>query len=307
MPLVSGKEVLNTANKEGYAVGAFNFNNMEVLQAIIETAIEESAPVIVETSEGAMKYAGTEMLYAMTKVLADKAKIPIVLHVDHGKNFEEIMKALHCGYTSVMIDASSHSLDENIAITRRVVEIAHAMDVSVEAELGTLKGVEDNVSVAERDAILVKPEEAERFVTETGVDSLAPAIGTSHGAFKFKGKPKLDFDRLIEVKKLTGIPLVLHGASSVPAELIDIANTYGAQIPGAKGIPDEFVKKAVEHGINKMNVDTDLRMAMVGAVRKTLAEKPGEFDPRKYLGPARDAIKRIVKRRIELLGSKGKA
>ncbi len=224
MPISTGIEVLQKAHKDNYAVGAFNFNNLETLQAILEAAEELNAPVIVETSEGAIHYAGADMLFRMVEVLAHRISIPVVMHLDHGKDFNIIMGALRAGYTSIMIDASSHPFEENIRQTKRVVEIAHAMGVSVEAELGTLKGIEDNVSVDERDATLIHPDQAVTFVKETGIDYLAPAVGTSHGAFKYKGESKIDFERLKEVKRLTKIPLVLHGASGVPSSLVEKAD-----------------------------------------------------------------------------------
>jgi len=307
MPISTGIEVLQKAHEGNYAVGAFNFNNMETLQAILEAAEELSAPVIVETSEGAIHYAGADMLFRMVEVLAHRISIPVVIHLDHGKDFNIIMAALRAGYTSIMIDASSHPFEENIRQTKRVVEIAHAMGVSVEAELGTLKGIEDNVSVDERDATLIHPDQAVTFVEETGIDYLAPAVGTSHGAFKYKGESKIDFDRLKEVKRLTKIPLVLHGASGVPSSLVEKAEKYGAKLAGAKGVSDEVLKEAVACGINKVNLDTDLRIATVGAIREVLAEHPEEIDPRKILGPAKEAMKEVVKHRIQLLGSAGKA
>ncbi len=307
MPISTGIEVLQKAHKDNYAVGAFNFNNLETLQAILEAAEELNAPVIVETSEGAIHYAGADMLFQMVEVLAHRISIPVVMHLDHGKDFNIIMGALRAGYTSIMIDASSHPFEENIRQTKRVVEIAHAMGVSVEAELGTLKGIEDNVSVDERDATLIHPDQAVTFVKETGIDYLAPAVGTSHGAFKYKGESKIDFERLKEVKRLTKIPLVLHGASGVPSSLVEKAEKYGAKLAGAKGVSDEVLKEAVACGINKVNLDTDLRIATVGAIREVLAEHPEEIDPRKILGPAREAMKEVVKHRIQLLGSAGKA
>ncbi len=307
MPIATGIEVLAKAHEGNYAVGAFNFNNLETLQAILEAAEELDAPVIVETSEGAIHYAGAEMLYEMVEVLARKVSIPVVIHLDHGKDFNIIMAALRAGYTSIMIDASSFPFEENVRQTKRVVEIAHAMGVSVEAELGTLKGIEDNVSVDERDATLIHPDQAVTFIQETGIDYLAPAVGTSHGAFKYKGESKIDYERLKEVKRRTGIPLVLHGASGVPASLVEKAEKFGAKLAGAKGVSDEVLKEAVACGINKVNTDTDLRIATVGAIREVLAEHPDEIDPRKILGPARAAMKEVVKRRIGLLGSAGKA
>jgi fructose-bisphosphate aldolase class II len=307
MPISTGIEVLKKAHEGIYAVGAFNFNNLETLQAILEAAEELEAPVIVETSEGAIKYAGAPMLFQMVEVLAKKISIPVVIHLDHGKDFDIIMTALRSGYTSVMIDASSHPFEENVRQTKKIAEIAHAMGVSVEAELGTLKGIEDNVSVDERDATLINPQQAITFVRETGIDYLAPAIGTSHGAFKYKGESKIDFERLKEVKRLTGIPLVLHGASGVPQYLVEKAEKFGAKLTGAKGVSDDVLKEAVACGINKVNTDTDLRIATVGAIREVLSGHPEEIDPRKILGPAREAMKEVVKHRIRLLGSAGKA
>ncbi len=307
MPMSIGIEVLKKAHEGNYAVGAFNFNNMETLQAIIEAADELKAPVIVEASEGAVAYAGAEMLVAMVRALASRVTIPIVLHLDHGKDFALIMTALRAGFTSVMIDASAYPFEENVRLTKRIVEIAHAMGVSVEAELGTLKGIEDNVSVDERNATLVDPKRAVQFVEETGIDYLAPAVGTSHGAFKYKGESKIDYERLKEVKQLTRMPLVLHGASGVPEEIVEKAEQYGAQLEGAKGVSDDVLGEAVRCGINKVNTDTDLRIATIGAIREVLAKHPEEIDPRKILGPAREAMKAVVTHRIRLLGSEGKA
>ncbi len=306
------KDILDKANREGYAVGAFNFNNMEFLEAIIEAAEAENSPVIVATSEGALKYLGNgdpfrgaKMAVAMTKTLAESVKVPVALHLDHGKHFEFIMYALSAGYSSVMIDLSDKPFEENLEGTRKVVEMAHAIGVGVEAELGRLAGIEDNVS--SRESVLVDPEEAKIFVEKTEVDFLAPAIGTSHGAFKFKGEAKLDYERLKKVKEYTKLPLVLHGASMVPEEKVELANKYGAEIKGAKGVPADALKKAIEFGINKVNVDTDLRITFLASLRKTLAEKPSEFDPRKILGPGRKDLVEIIRNRIKLLGSSEKA
>ncbi len=304
MPLVKGIDILQKAHEENYAVGAFNFNNMEFLQAIIKAAEEVNSPVIVQATEGAIKYAGIDMIVAMVKALADKSKVPVALHLDHGKKFEVVMQALRAGFTSVMIDASDKPFEENLAITKKIVEIAHAMGVSVEAELGKLMGVEDNV--VSRESVLVNPDEAEQFVKETGVDYLAPAIGTSHGAFKFKGEGKIDIERLKEVKKRTGIPLVLHGASAVPQDILAKAEKYGAQLGGAKGVPLDQLKAAVENGINKVNVDTDLRICYLATVREVLTNDPKQFDPRKYLGPARESLVELIKERMQFLGSAGK-
>lgn len=307
MPLVTGKEILDKANSEGYAVGAFNINNMEILQGIVKAAEEMHAPVIIATSEGAIKYAGIEYLVTMVKTCANLLNIPIALHLDHGRDLEVIKNCIDKGYTSIMIDASHLPLEENIKETKKVVDLAHPKGISVEAELGRLKGIEDTISVEERDAILIDPEEAKRFVESTQVDSLAPAIGTSHGAFKFKGEATLDFKRLEKVKQLTGITLVLHGASGVPQWILDKVSTYGGKVSGAKGVPDEAITKAISLGINKINIDTDLRLALLGAIRQVLQETPKEFDPRKILGPVRDSIAKVVTEKIELLGCKGKA
>lgn len=307
MPLVNTKEILEDANRGFYGVGAFNINDMEILQAIVEVAQEEKSPVIIATSEGAIKYAGIEYIFAMVKAAAEKVSVPISLHLDHGKDFNVILSCIRNGYTSVMIDASAYPFDQNVAKTKEIVNIAHRVGVSVEAELGKLSGVEDNVSVTERNAILVNPDEAKRFIELTDVDFLAPAIGTSHGAFKFKGAAKLDFDRLKKVKQLTGIPLVLHGASKVPQYLLDEISIYGGKIKGAKGVPDDVLRDAIKLGINKVNTDTDIRLAMTAGIRKVLAENPEQFDPRKILGPAREEMKQVVRDRIKVLGSSNKA
>ncbi|MDI3471949.1 MAG: fructose-bisphosphate aldolase, class [Thermotogaceae bacterium] len=314
MPFVNTKEILEDANQRGYGVAAFNINDLEFFMAIFEAGVEERSPIIIETSEGALKYAGlgnplrgARFFYELVRNYAESVDIPISLHLDHGKKFEYIMAAIKSGYTSVMIDASHLPFEQNVEETKKIVDIAHAVGVSVEAELGRLMGVEDNVSVSEKDAILVNPDEAEEFVARTKVDFLAPAIGTSHGAFKFKGEAKLDFERLKKVKEKTGIPLVLHGASSVPQELVELANNYGAEIEGTKGVPFEVLKEAVKYGINKVNTDTDLRMAFMAYLRKTLSEKKTEFDPRKYFKEPMDAVKEVVKERMRVLGSSGKA
>ena len=298
MPLVSGSDILLEARRGGYAVGAFNFNNLEFLQAITGAAEAEQTPVFLATSEGAVAYAGLDFIIAMVRAAAARTAIPLALHLDHGRNLDLIQSCIKAGYTSVMIDASHLPFEENLHITKQVVQMAHPAGVSVEAELGRLKGVEDIVAVAERDAVLVDPAQAQQFVRETGVDSLAPAIGTVHGAFKFKGEPKLDFDRLKRVNELTGIPLVLHGASSVPEELRRAAEEFGVKIAGARGVPLEDIQQAIHAGVCKVNVDTDLRLAMLASIRQTLTEHPEEIDPRKILGPARDAIAKLVQERI---------
>lgn len=303
----SGREVLGRALKGGYGVGAFNFNNLEAVQAIVGAAAESRSPVIIQTSEGAIQYAGLNYLTALARAAAESAPVPVVLHLDHGKDLETIERCLDAGYSSVMIDASDLPFEENLVRTARVVEMARPYGASVEAELGRLKGVEDLVSVEERDAVLVDPEEAVRFVRETGVDYLAPAVGTAHGAFKFKGAGELDLERLERVQRGTGIPLVLHGASAVPEWVVAEATRYGAKIRGARGVPDEQVRAAIGLGVAKINVDTDLRLAAVAALRRVLAERPEEFDPRKLHGPAREAMGRICREKFALFGSVARA
>ncbi|MGC8579514.1 MAG: class II fructose-1,6-bisphosphate aldolase [bacterium] len=305
MGLVSLSKVLLKAKERGYAVGAFNFVNMEVVQGILDAAVEAHAPVIIQTTEGAIEYAGIEYLSAMAKVAVEKAGVDVVLHLDHGKHLDTVLLAIKHGYTSVMIDASDKPYEENLSITKEVVKIAHAVGVSVEAELGKLKGIEDTVSVKDADATLIDPDEAKDFVIKTGVDALAPAIGTSHGAFKFKGTPRLDLDRLEHVAKLTGIPLVLHGASSVPQDIIKKANNYGANIKGAAGVPDDIMKQAIKKGICKVNTDTDLRLCFTASIREELHNHPEVFDLREILGPARQAVKNMVLNRIKVFGCAG--
>jgi len=310
MPLVGTKEMFERANNEGYAVGAFNVNNMEILQGIVEAAKEENAPLILQVSAGARKYARHEYLVHLVQAALETTDLKIALHLDHGENFEICKACIDGGFTSVMIDASRLPFEENIKVTRQVVEYAHDRGVPVEAELGKLAGVEDNVSVSEKDAIYTNPDQAAEFIEKTGCDSLAVAIGTSHGAYKFKGEPKLDFERLKQImdKIPEKYPLVLHGASSVPQELVDKCNKYGGKLPGAKGVPEEMLRKAASMGVVKINIDTDLRLAMTSTIREIFTEKPSEFDTRKYLGPAREAIKQIVKHKIRnVLGCSGKA
>lgn len=307
MPLVPGLEILAAADRGRYAVGAFNINNMEIAQGVLKAASAGKAPVFISASEGAIKYAGLKTLVALVRTLAADSGVPVALHLDHGKDMDVIRACIDGGFTSVMIDGSEHPFAENLAKTRKVVEMAHARGVSVEAELGRLVGVEDNVSVDARDAVLVNPEEAGRFAKETGIDSLAPAIGTSHGAFKFKGDAKLDFERLAAVKKITGLPLVLHGASGVPKWVLDRAVKHGAKVSEAKGVPEDQIKGSIQRGVCKINIDTDLRLALTGAIREVFSTKPEEFDPRKILGPARDAIEKVVAEKIEMFGCKGKA
>ena len=296
------------ALKSDYAVGAFNVNNMEIIQGIVEAAQQENAPLILQVSAGARKYAKPAYLTKLVEAAILDTGVDICLHLDHGEDFDICKKCVDDGFTSVMIDGSKHPFEENIRITKEVVEYAHAHGVVVEAELGKLAGVEDAVNVSERDATFTVPEEAAEFVQKTGVDSLAVAIGTSHGAYKFKGDPYLDFDRLREINKLIpDTPLVLHGASTVLPEFVAKCNEYGGDIPGAQGVPEEMIREAAKYGVCKVNIDTDLRLAMTAEIRKYMVEHPADFDPRKYLGPARDAIKGMVAHKIKnVLGASNK-
>jgi len=310
MPLVGTREMFQDALENGYAVGAFNVNNMEIVQGIMEAAKEEKIPLILQVSKGARKYARHEYLIHLVQASLEIApELPVALHLDHGDSFELCKSCIDGGFTSVMIDGSSLPFEENIALTKKVVDYAHPRGVTVEAELGKLAGIEDHVNVAEQDATFTDPDEAAQFIEKTGCDSLAIAIGTSHGAYKFKGEPRLRFDILEDIiKKIpSDFPLVLHGASSVPEDLVSICNKHGGEIPGAKGVPEEMIAKAAKMQIGKVNIDTDLRLALTGAIRKVFAEKPSEFDPRKYLGPGRDAIKEVVRRKIGFLGCGGYA
>lgn len=284
MALVAVHELLRKADKEGYAVGAFNANNMEIIQAIVKAAELENAPVIMQASQGAITYAGLEYITGIVRIAAENSKVPIALHLDHGTDFDQVVRCFRSGFSSVMYDGSKLPLEQNIAITNRVLEMARPVGVSVEAELGKIGGTEDHVSVSEKEARFTDPEEAKYFVEKTGVESLAVAIGTAHG--QYKGEPKLDFDRLKIIRELTGIPIVLHGSS---------------------GVPDEAVKQAIKLGVCKVNIDTNIREAFVGAMRKAVAEKPDEIDPRKILGPARDATIEIIRDKIRVFGSSGKA
>jgi fructose-bisphosphate aldolase class II len=299
--LVVGKELLLAARLGGYAVGAFNIQNLESLLAVVEAAVEERSPVIVAVTPGAIKYAGLNHLAGLAKAAAKSAPVPMALHLDHGEDIETVRKCLEAGFTSVMIDGSHLPFEENVALTRKVVELAHLRGVSVEGELGKLAGVE------EREAVLTDPDEAKEFVERTGVDALAVSIGTSHGAYKFKGEPRLDFERLRVIREKVDVPLVLHGASSVPQWIIEKATKYGAELTGAKGIPEDHIKRAIELGITKINIDTDMRLAFTATVREVLANQPKEFDPRKILGPAKEAMKEVVKAKMRLFGSSGKA
>ncbi len=309
MPLVTTKKMFEDAYKGGYAIGAFNVNNMETIQGIVEAGREENAPLILQVSSGARKYANPLYLKKLVEAAVEDTGLPICLHLDHGDTFELCKDCVDKGFTSVMIDASHHSFEENIKITKNVVEYAHDHGVVVEAELGRLAGIEDAVNVSDADAAYTNPDEVEEFVSRTGVDSLAIAIGTSHGAFKFKSEPRLRFDILEEVgKRLPMFPIVLHGASSVPQNWVETINAYGGNMPGAKGVPEDMLRQAASMAVCKINIDSDLRMAVTGTVRKYFAENPQHFDPRQYLGPARNAVKEIVKHKlVDVLGCAGKA
>jgi len=300
MALITTKEMFAKALKSDYAVGAFNVNNMEIIQGIADAAKVENAPLMLQVSAGARKYARSAYLMTLVEAAILDTGLDIALHLDHGEDFDICKKCIDDGFTSVMIDGSKHEFEENIRLTKEVVEYAHAHGVVVEAELGKLAGVEDNIKVDARSATFTDPAEAAEFVERTGVDSLAIAIGTSHGAYKFKGDPYLDFERLKEIHKLIpDTPLVLHGASTVLPEFVAKCNEYGGDIPGAQGVPEHMIKEAAKYGICKVNIDTDLRLAMTAEVRKFIAENPAEFDPRKYLAPARDAIKQMVQHKIK--------
>jgi fructose-bisphosphate aldolase class II len=304
--LVTNRDLLLLAGKNAYAVGAFNINNLESLLAVAEAATDEKSPAIIAVTPSAIKYAGLSYLAKIARNAAELSSVPVSLHLDHGENFETASSCIEAGFTSVMIDGSFLKFEENIALTKQVVNFAHSKGVSVEAELGRLAGVEES-TVEERAAVLTDPNAAEEFVERTGVDALAVAIGTSHGAYKFKAEPKLDFERLKLIRKKVNVSLVLHGASSVPQWIIDKASKYGAELAGAKGIPENHIKQAISLGIAKINIDTDLRLAFTATIREVLANSPKEFDPRKILGPAREAMKEVVKGKMRLFGSSGKA
>ena len=311
MPLVTTKEMFAKAYNGGYAIGAFNVNNMEIIQGITEAAAEVNAPLILQVSSGARKYANHTYLVKLVEAAIIETGLPICLHLDHGDTFELCKSCIDGGFTSVMIDGSSKSFADNIALTRKVVEYAHDHGVVVEGELGTLAGVEDDVKVSAEDSSYTRPEEVEEFVTKTGVDSLAIAIGTSHGAYKFKPgtKPQLRFDILEEVsRRLPGFPIVLHGSSSVPQEFVKIINENGGNMPGAIGVPEDQLRKAASMAVCKINIDSDLRLAMTATIRKYFNDHPDHFDPRQYLKPARAAIKDMVAHKIvDVLGCDGKA
>ncbi len=321
MPLVTSKEMFQKAYDGGYAIGAFNVNNMEIVQGITEAAAEVNAPLILQVSKGARAYANHTYLMKLVEAAVIETGLPIVLHLDHGDSFETCKSCIDGGFTSVMIDASSKPFEENIEITRKVVEYAHDHGVVVEAELGSLAGVEDEVCVSAEDSSYTRPEEVEEFVSRTGCDSLAIAIGTSHGAYKFTPEqctvneqgilvpPPLRFDILEEVsKRLPNFPIVLHGSSSVPQNFVKMINENGGSMPNAVGVPEEQLRKAASLSVCKINIDSDLRLAMTGTVRQFFAENPSKFDPREYLKPARSAIKEMVKHKlIHVLGCDGKA
>lgn len=311
MPLVTTKEMFQKAYEGGYAVGAFNVNNMEIIQGITEAAKEENAPVILQVSAGARKYAKHVYLKKLVEAAIEDTGLPIALHLDHGEDFDICKSCIDGGFSSVMIDGSKHSFEDNIRITKEVVDYAHAHGVTVEGELGKLAGIEDAVNVSAADASYTNPAEVEEFVTKTGVDSLAIAIGTSHGAYKFKPgqKPQLRFDILEEVaRRLPNFPIVLHGASSVTPEHVALINKFGGKMPDAIGIPEEMLRQAARLAVCKINIDSDLRLAMTAAVREHLYQNPDHFDPRQYLKPARETIKALVQHKMrDVLGCSGKA
>ncbi|NLO97551.1 MAG: class II fructose-1,6-bisphosphate aldolase [Peptococcaceae bacterium] len=298
MPLVTSKEMFKKVYGK-CAIGAFNVYNMEIIQGIVEAAKEENAPLILQVSAGARRYAKPIYLRILVEAALEDTDLPICLHLDHGEDFEICKACVDDGFTSVMIDGSKLPFEENVALTKKVVEYAHAKGVVVEAELGRLAGVEDDVKVSAKESSYTDPEQAAEFVERTGCDSLAIAIGTSHGAYKFKGEPKLDFERLAKITELLpGFPLVLHGASTVLPEFVAKCNQYGGEIKGAQGVPEDMLRKAGTMGICKINIDTDLRLAMTASIREYLATHPADFDPRQYLKPAREAIKNMVKHKI---------
>ncbi|NCD09950.1 MAG: class II fructose-1,6-bisphosphate aldolase [Negativicutes bacterium] len=299
MPLVTSTEMFKKAYEGKYAVGAFNVNNMEIIQGIVDAAKAEQSPLILQVSAGARKYAKHIYLMKLVEAAVEDTGLPICLHLDHGEDFEICKACVDGGFTSVMIDGSKHSFEDNIELTKRVVDYAHNKGVVVEAELGKLAGVEDAVKVSAKDATYTDPNQAVEFVQRTGVDSLAIAIGTSHGAYKFKGKPELDFARLEKITSLLpDFPLVLHGASTVLPEFVSLCNEYGGKIEGAQGVPEDMLLQAGKFGVCKINIDTDLRLAMTASIRKYLANNPGDFDPRQYLKPARQAIQDMVSHKI---------
>jgi fructose-bisphosphate aldolase class II len=304
--LTTNKDLMVPARKNGYAIAALNVQNLESMKAVVEAATEEKSPAIMQISPSVLKYAGLDYIISLAKTAAQTAPVPLAIHLDHGEDYDTVAKCVNGGFSSVMIDGSFLSFDDNVAVTKRVVAIAHPKGVSVEAELGKLAGVEER-TVAEKEAILTDPKAAEEFVSKTGVDTLAVAIGTSHGAYKFKSAGNLDLERLKLISEKVSIPLVLHGASSVPLAILEKATKYGAALEGAKGVPEEQLQKAIKLGIAKINIDTDLRLAFTATIREVLSNNPKEFDPRKILGPAKDAMKEVAKGKMRLFGSSGKA
>jgi fructose-bisphosphate aldolase class II len=307
MPLTGPKSMFEKAYKESYAVGAFNVNNMEIIQGIMQAGVEEKAPLILQVSAGARRYAGQNYIIKLVEAALLETDLPVVLHLDHGPDFALCKACIDGGFTSVMIDGSHLSFEENIAVTAEVVAYAHDRGVWVEAELGRIEGVEDDVQ-AEK-SVYTDPDQAVEFVKRTGCDSLAVAVGTSHGAYKFKGDAKLDFPRLEKISGLLpGYPLVLHGASSVPEEFVEMCNKYGGRVSGARGVPEDLLRKAARLGVCKINIDTDIRLAMTAGIRKYFVENPADFDPRAYLKPAREAVKGMIRHKIKnVLGCSGKA
>lgn len=306
MMLVTNKDLMLPARRNGYAVGAFNVNNLETVLAVAEAAVEERSPAIIAVTPSAIKYAGLSYISGVVRTAAEIVSVPVSLHLDHGEDFDTVSKCIAAGFTSVMIDGSHLKFEQNIELTKQVVGLARPKGVSVEAELGRLAGVEEK-TVEEKDAILTDPASAKEFVESTGVDTLAVAVGTSHGAYKFKAEPKLDFERLKLISEKVSVPLVLHGASSVPKQIIEKAVKYGAELGGAKGILEEHIQTAISIGISKINIDTDLRLAFTATVREVLANSPREFDPRKILGPAKEAMKQVAKSKMRLFGSSNRA
>ncbi|MEK6959880.1 MAG: class II fructose-bisphosphate aldolase [Nanoarchaeota archaeon] len=307
MPLVNTRRMLSKAQSGGYAVGHFNSSNIEFSQAIIGAAQELGAPVILGTSVSALEFAGVREIYLVVKSLAEKARVPVALHLDHGPDVAWAKTCVQNGWTSVMIDTSKFEFAKNVALTKQVVSLAHRKKISVEAELGRLKGVEDIVRVTEREALLTDPQDARKFVDLTRVDSLAVAIGESHGAFKFKGEPKLDIRRLSEIRDVVNVPLVLHGSSSVYPDWVAKADKFGAKLEGVRGVPDSIIKNCIRHGICKVNTDTDLRIAFIAGIREFLSEQPKSIDYREALAAGRESVKQVVIKKISVFGSKGKA
>lgn len=304
--LTTNKDMMLAAEADRYGVGAFNISNLETLLAVSEAAVEEKSPAIVGLTPSAIKYGGLEYLAEIVKLAAKSIPQPMSLHLDHGRDVETVIKCISAGFTSVMIDASHLDFEQNVAVTKQVVDLAHPKGVSVEAELGRIAGIEETTE-EERDAFMTDPDAVEDFVNRTGIDALAIAIGTAHGAYKYRGEPRLDFERLEAIRKKVDVLLVLHGASSVSPSIIEKARKYGAQLTGAKGIPEDHIKKAILLGISKINIDTDLRLAFSSTIREILATFPKEYDPRKILGPAREAVKEVVKSKMRIFGSSGKS